>query len=60
MTDKRKQTNENMVKDEALENVNGGLLITPKTNALSDDALDQVTGGGRMTAFTNQPNSKRR
>lgn len=47
MTDKRNQNQENMVKDEVLKDVNGGLLITPETKALSDDALDQVTGGAR-------------
>lgn len=47
MTDNRKQNGENLIKDEALKDVNGGLIITPKTNALSDDALDEVTGGGR-------------
>ncbi len=58
MTDKKNQNQENMLKDEALKDVNGGLLITPETKALSDDALDQVTGGGRWN--WDEPNGKRR
>lgn len=45
MTDRMHQNKENMVKDEALQEVNGGLIIVPKTNALNDDDLDEVTGG---------------
>ncbi len=47
MTDNKKLSGENLIKDEALKDVNGGLIITPKTNAISDDALDEVTGGAR-------------
>lgn len=47
MTDRMHQNKENMVKDEALQDVNGGLIIVPKTNALNDGDLDKEPGGAR-------------